>query len=111
MMTRARMEEVIRGGGSVMLGERIISKVEELPSEVELAKGDPEREQQVQQSIEAQIEDLHKKLDELKAGGAPQAEDTAGGAKGEAKTGAGAPAKTETKPEDPKANQKTETKR
>lgn len=53
-LTRAGMEKVIRDGGSVMHGREIITNVDDLPSEAELAEGDEAAERVALDNIERQ---------------------------------------------------------
>lgn len=39
-ISRQRMEEIIRGGGSVMVGGEIVSAIEDLPGEMALTQGE-----------------------------------------------------------------------
>lgn len=56
------MIEVIREGGSVTLGGIIYTNVADLPSEVELAQGDPVKEAAAVDALKAEIERLHSQL-------------------------------------------------
>lgn len=51
-LTRRGMEAVIRAGGSVMHNGRFVSRVEELPSQADLAKGNPEMERATRASLQ-----------------------------------------------------------
>lgn len=53
--TRADLEQVIIQGGSVRYKGRIIKRVQDLPSDAELAGGDPQREATALADIDAQI--------------------------------------------------------
>ena len=66
-LTREQMEQVIRGGGSVKHGGRIISTVEGLPSKADLAKGDPAKERAAAGDLQAQIDQLQQQLAGLQA--------------------------------------------
>ena len=52
---RKEMEAAIQEGGSVLYAGRVVSRAEDLPSEVELARGDAEKEAVVAARIDAQI--------------------------------------------------------
>lgn len=64
-LSRREMEHVIRSGGSVLHAGTLYSRVEALPSEADLAKGDPAQEQAAAANLEAQIADLRAQLDRL----------------------------------------------
>lgn len=75
-LTRAEMEQVIREGGSVMHGEgegamvgvkRIITRIEDLPTEAQLAVGNEERENAVLLANEAHISNLLAEQRQLQA--------------------------------------------
>jgi hypothetical protein len=57
-LDRKAMEEVINQGGSVMHQGEIISKIEDLPTDTDLAIGDPTAESAQMRTIEQQIEAL-----------------------------------------------------
>lgn len=50
-LTRHGMEQAIRGGGSVLHDGRTITRVQDLPSEAELAQGDTAAEEAARASI------------------------------------------------------------
>lgn len=77
-ISRQRMEETIRGGGSVMVGSRIIDNIRDLPSEVELAKGDKTATQSVRESLLAKRAETERQIAELDAAGTPTGEDSTG---------------------------------
>lgn len=54
-LSREEMERVIREGGSVLYGGRTISRVQDLPNEVDLAQGDEAKQQALATDIDAQI--------------------------------------------------------
>lgn len=55
-LTREGMEQAINEGGSVMLPDGPpITRMEDLPSAAELAKGDAEQEKQVAAALDSQI--------------------------------------------------------
>lgn len=64
-LTRAQMEAVIRGGGSVSIGHQIVTHIAHLPSEAELAKGDPAKEAVAKGNLQAQINALQTQLNGL----------------------------------------------
>lgn len=65
MLTRRQMEEVIRGGGSVLHGGRLCTRIEQLPTDADLAKGNPAQEALAAQALEAQIAALQAQHDRL----------------------------------------------
>lgn len=62
MLSRSEMEAIIAGGGSVLHGGRIITRVADLPSELDLAAGDPEREAAAAAELEQRIAALEAQL-------------------------------------------------
>ena len=66
-LTRAQMRAIIERRESVMIGGNIISRVEDLPSEVELSVGDPERQDAERARLQAEIERLSDQVEELQA--------------------------------------------
>lgn len=67
-MTRAQMEAVIAGGGSVLHGGKLYTRVEHLPSEAELAQGDPAAEQAAAARLQEEIVRLQEQVARLSAG-------------------------------------------
>jgi hypothetical protein len=65
MLTRSQMEQVIKDGGSVLHGGRIITRMEHLPTDADLAVGNPEQEAAVAAALEAQIAALQARHDRL----------------------------------------------
>lgn len=65
MLTFAEMERVIQSGGSVLYSGQIITRVEGLPSEADLAQTEEER-AAVAGGLEKQVADLRKQIDKLK---------------------------------------------
>lgn len=63
--TRAEMEQIIHEGGSVSVGGRVISRLEDLPSAAELAAGDPKAEAATIKDIDRQIAALEKQKKQL----------------------------------------------
>ncbi len=61
-LTRAEMEAVIDAGGSVLHDRQVITRREDLPSEADLAAGDPDKSQEVADKLKAQIADLKEQL-------------------------------------------------
>lgn len=61
-LTREGMERVIKDGGSVMLGHRLVTRVDDLPSEAQLAQGDAVRAKAAAERIQAQIAALQADL-------------------------------------------------
>lgn len=72
MLSRDQMEQVIRSGGSVLHGGRLIGRVEQLPTDADLARGNPAQEALAAQALEAQIAALQAQYDRLTASKAPQ---------------------------------------
>lgn len=68
VLSRNEMEQVIRGGGSVLHGGRIISRVQDLPNDADLAQGNPEQEQQLATALDIQIAALTQQRDRLGQG-------------------------------------------
>jgi hypothetical protein len=86
VLSRNQMEQVIRNGGSVLVGGRIITKAEHLPTDADLAKGNPEQEQQVLATLQEQIAALQRQQDELtkrQAAAAKAAKGAASGSQGQ----------------------------
>jgi hypothetical protein len=65
--TRADLEQVIIQGGSVMYQGRVITRVQDLPSEADLAAGDDAAEQTALGNLQAQIDKLTNERDRLQA--------------------------------------------
>lgn len=65
-LTRQEMAAVIRSGGSILYGGRIITAEDELPSEADLA-GSPEEEQKVITDYETKIAELQAQVEKLQA--------------------------------------------
>jgi len=59
------MEEAIKAGGSVLHKGAIYHQLGQLPSEAELAEGDPEQEAVVASALDAQITALQRQRDRL----------------------------------------------
>ena len=70
-LTRSEMEQVLLNGGSVLHGGVLISRVEQLPGAIDLAKGDPEAETAAANAIQQQIAELQAQVDRLTAPAAP----------------------------------------
>lgn len=70
-LTRAGMEAVLARGESVLIrdkeGDRIVSKVEHLPDEADLVKGNADAEKMLADSLDAQIQALAAKRAQLGA--------------------------------------------
>lgn len=64
-LTRFGMEQAIREGGSVQLGDRTITRVDDLPSAAELAKGDPDAERAALSDLQKQMADLQTQIAKL----------------------------------------------
>jgi hypothetical protein len=65
-LTRDAMVATINAGGSVIHGGELITNVDDLPTEAELAKGDAEREKQVAAALDDQIAKLQQQKSSLK---------------------------------------------
>ena len=66
-LTRAGMEAAIRDGGSVQMSDgSVISKIEDLPTDATLAKGDATEEARVRAELEAQRAVIDAQLASLK---------------------------------------------
>jgi hypothetical protein len=68
-LTRAEMEQVIKDGGAVLHNGQTLWKLDHLPSEADLAAGDPEAEAIVQGALDTQIRHLQQQRDKLAARG------------------------------------------
>lgn len=66
-LTRAGMEAVLRRGESLLLGDRVINRVEDLPDEADLAAGDEARTARAREALLAQKEAVEKQLAKLDA--------------------------------------------
>lgn len=74
------MEQIIIQGGSVSIGGRVISRVQDLPSETSIAGSDPKALQAVIKDIDTQIANLQKQRKQAEAAlkAAETAPDTGG---------------------------------
>lgn len=70
-LTRNEMEAVITGGGSVIYNGQTISRLGDLPSAADLAKGDPEAEAAAANALQQQIADLQAQIAKLTQGNQP----------------------------------------
>jgi len=61
------MEQVIGAGGSVLHGGRLYTRVADLPTDAQLAAGDPERELAAADAMQAQIATLQAQYEQLQA--------------------------------------------
>ena len=73
MLTRAEMEQVIKDGGSVMYGGRVLNRAEHLPSEAELAQGNPAAEAAAESNLMAEADRISQQLQLLQSRQAPPA--------------------------------------
>lgn len=71
-LTRDEMRKVIQEGGSVLWQGHTLTRLEQLPSEAQLAQGDPEKEHAATESLQTQIAQLQAQLAQLQ----PPAEPT-----------------------------------
>lgn len=69
MLSRNEMEAVIRNGGSVLHGGRLLSKIEHLPTDADLAlaSGDTRQAGSVASALQAQMAALQGQIDQLAA--------------------------------------------
>jgi hypothetical protein len=72
-LTRSGMEHVIRSGGSVLHDGTVYTKLDTLPSEADLAKGDADAENAARENLLRQREALDQQLASLGATKAPAA--------------------------------------
>lgn len=72
-LTRAGMEHAIRAGGSVIHDGRVVSRIEDLPTEAQLAKGNTAAEDAALNNINRQRAELDAQEAQLKAGRNPPA--------------------------------------
>lgn len=67
-LTRQEMADILRDGKrSVLYNGRIIRNISQIPSEAELAAGNPQEEKKVQDNILVEMERLKAELAKLKA--------------------------------------------
>ncbi len=59
---RAEMEAIIKAGGSINTRGQIITKIAELPTDAELARGDSAREVEVAGSLQEQMAELQRQM-------------------------------------------------
>lgn len=71
-LTRAGAEQVIRDGGSAMIGGKLYSKAESLPDEAEFAKGDVAAENAARENLMRQRRELDEQIGRLGAGQSQQ---------------------------------------
>lgn len=67
-LNRSQMVQIIQNKESVLVNGKIISAVEHLPSELEIAAGNPEATEDAIDAIKAEMERLGKLLDQAIAG-------------------------------------------
>jgi hypothetical protein len=65
VLTRDDMQRVIADGGSVLHGRTVISRIDDLPSETDLARDDPAQLEHVRAALEAQRAALDAQLAHL----------------------------------------------
>lgn len=70
VLTRSEMEQTIIQRGSVLYRGRIISRIQDLPSDADLAAGDPAQEAAAAAALDAQIAALQAQRARIGAGGA-----------------------------------------
>jgi hypothetical protein len=71
-LTRAQMEQAIQAGGSVLWRGQILTHVAQLPSEADLAAGDPALEAAASAALDAQILALTREKAQLDLARQPQ---------------------------------------
>jgi hypothetical protein len=64
-LSRDQMEAVIANGGSILYGGRLITRVEHLPSEADLAAGNPDAEAKAAERLQQQMDALQKQMARL----------------------------------------------
>jgi hypothetical protein len=64
-LSREEMEAVIRGGGSVMYQGKTLTQIGHLPTEADLAQGNPEAETAAANTLQQQIVELQQQLAKL----------------------------------------------
>jgi capsule polysaccharide export protein KpsE/RkpR len=64
---RQVLEQAIREGGSVLIEGRIFTRLQDLPSDLELAKGDDDRQAAIIAQMEADLQAKQAELDAVKA--------------------------------------------
>lgn len=72
MLTRAQMEQAIQDGGSVVVNGQILSRIDDLPSEADLAQGDAAKEQAARAALDQQIARLLSERAKLSQEAQPQ---------------------------------------
>ena len=70
-LSRDEMVRIIEGGGSVMIGQTVVARVQDLPSPAVLALGDPAAEAATARDLDAQIADLQRQRALLGGADAP----------------------------------------
>ena len=70
VLSRAEMEQAIQDGGSVLHGGRLYSRIEDLPSAADLARGNPEQEAAAAAALDSQIAALQAQRAQLGQAGA-----------------------------------------
>ncbi len=66
-LTRKGMEQIVQGGGSVLHKGQLFTTVAQLPTEAELAKGNPLAERAAEQDLKRRLAETQAELDKLKA--------------------------------------------
>jgi len=67
-LSRADMEQIIREGGSVRHKGKVITRVQDLPTEADLSEGSPDRMAAALADIDAKIAELEAQKLRLQAG-------------------------------------------
>lgn len=81
MLTRQEMETAINSGSGVLYNGHVITKVDDLPTEVDLAQGDTAREQAALENLLAQQRAIESQIARLAPSAPPVAQKpTSGGA-------------------------------
>jgi hypothetical protein len=64
---RAEMEAILRSGQGIVYKGQVITKMADLPTDADLAKGDPDKEAEVISSLQAEIDRLQVEKSRLTA--------------------------------------------
>lgn len=72
VLTRSEMEQTIIQRGSVLYRGRIISRIQDLPSDADLAAGDPAQEAAAAAALDAQIAALQAQRARIGGGASPE---------------------------------------
>lgn len=67
MIDRKRMQQAFDEGGSVLINGKIVMRAEDLPSDLELAAGDTDRQAAILAQMEADMQAKQAEIDAIKA--------------------------------------------